>query len=459
MIRIQDMKKNTLLVFLFWVLLATSAFVEENTPIASSELYYPLSLMFFTGLMFAWFIADAREYGFNVSNKLKFWVAVSGVFAVTYYLIRYKGWKGFALSFSKFIVIFAVFFVHIFLSSPSISGPRQSPFLEEPLPSDISLREMKTLAENGSVFYQTNLGWMYYVGDEVERDYKKAIYWTKMAAEQRFHYALNNLAVFYDEGKAFKEDDKKAHELYLEAANLGLDRAQSNVAENYYNGVVVEQDYVRAFDWFLKAATQGYDTSKYFVARMYIEGKGIERSPVNAMKWAYRIDYDELRTTYVNSTFYDPTELELEAKFARIFSSMDSSNSFEALQYVKEILDRDNLNPLALTVAMSVSRDMDDVSAETFYAYLYGETMKSIIDNGNGISVNSAYKVVSKGEQTALLRMLGYEYLESRVFMEDGKVINAWRVNGVGEDKAVFFDISYFLQARDMEGVMASSSI
>lgn len=447
--------------FLFWGLIGLSTYMAALFADANYT-NYPLASFLLSITTFAWFLTDTREYGYKVSWILKLMVILLPPIAVLYYLFKYKGFKRTLLSIVKFFGFLFVYLLFLYVLAAEMSSSTDSiegKAIVETGIEEVDVAQMEVLAGDGSIYHQTNLGWIYYVGDGVERNYEKAIYWTKMAADEGFHYAINNLAVFYDEGKAFEEDDQKAFELYLKAAKLGLERAQSNVGEHYYRGDIVQQDYSEAFDWFIKAATQGNDTAKYFVARLYMEGKGIERNTFKAMSWAYRIDYDELRTTYVNSTFYDPTEIELSANFTRIFSSLESHDLMDVIFNINQVLDRDHLNPLAMTVAKQVYQDLEDTPAKEFYEYLYSETMKSILSSGDGRDVESAFKVVSKGEQTALLRMLGYEHLESRIFMEDGKAINAWRVKHSIEDWAVFFDISYFLQTRDMEVIMSSSSI
>ena len=55
------------------------------------------------------------------------------------------------------------------------------------------------LAEQGNVMAQTTLGVMYLEGYGVPQDYKEAVKWWKLAAEQRHERAQFNLALMHDD--------------------------------------------------------------------------------------------------------------------------------------------------------------------------------------------------------------------------------------------------------------------
>ena len=56
----------------------------------------------------------------------------------------------------------------------------------------------------------SNLGLMYYNGQGVEQDYKKAVYWWDKSAEQGDADAQHNLGLMYDNGQGVEQDYKKA---------------------------------------------------------------------------------------------------------------------------------------------------------------------------------------------------------------------------------------------------------
>jgi TPR repeat protein len=111
-------------------------------------------------------------------------------------------------------------------------------------PPDI---EKAAQAENFQA--QNNLAVLYYLGKNREKDYKKAAYWFKKAAEKGFAVSQYNLGLMYQQGKGLSQDD-----------NL-------------------------SFDWFLKAAEQGYGIAPYQLSQCYAFGRGIKCSINDEYKW------------------------------------------------------------------------------------------------------------------------------------------------------------------------------
>jgi hypothetical protein len=81
-----------------------------------------------------------------------------------------------------------------------------------------ALREWRPLAEQGNVFAQTNLGYMYDTGSGVAKDYAKAVKWYRLAAEKGNTSAQNNLGSMYDNGKGVAQDHVQAFTWYRLAA-------------------------------------------------------------------------------------------------------------------------------------------------------------------------------------------------------------------------------------------------
>ena len=111
----------------------------------------------------------------------------------------------------------------------------------------------------------TNLGVMYRQGTGVPQDYKTAVKWYRLAAEQGNADAQSNLGTMYDNGQGVPQDYKTAVKWYRLAAEQGYAIAQSNLGMMYDNGQGVPQDYVRAHMWFNIAAISGEseNASKY----------------------------------------------------------------------------------------------------------------------------------------------------------------------------------------------------
>ena len=84
-----------------------------------------------------------------------------------------------------------------------------------------------------NAYAQNNLGYMYYHGQGVEKDYKEAIKWYKLSAEQGFSSAQNNLGQMYQKGLGVEKDYEEAIILFKLSGEKGNHDAIYNLQELY----------------------------------------------------------------------------------------------------------------------------------------------------------------------------------------------------------------------------------
>jgi len=72
-----------------------------------------------------------------------------------------------------------------------------------------AVKYFKKAANQGDSAAQYNLGYIYFVTDEM-KDYTKAAYWFEKSANQEVTQAQRFIALLYIEGKGVKQDYKKA---------------------------------------------------------------------------------------------------------------------------------------------------------------------------------------------------------------------------------------------------------
>ncbi|MCL2181003.1 MAG: hypothetical protein FWB83_07735, partial [Treponema sp.] len=117
---------------------------------------------------------------------------------------------------------------------------------------------------NTAAARQFETGLQYYLGDDIEQDYKKAFDLFTEAAEQGYAKAQLFLGECYDSGYGVEQDRKKTAPLFMKAAEQGLAQAQFKLSICYVNGVCgVETDSVQQKYWRDKAAAQGYGSKEY----------------------------------------------------------------------------------------------------------------------------------------------------------------------------------------------------
>ncbi|MEM7426030.1 MAG: tetratricopeptide repeat protein [Pseudomonadota bacterium] len=112
-------------------------------------------------------------------------------------------------------------------------------------------------AENGNDWAQMNLGVAYQKGYYVERNYKEAARWNKLAAEQGNGHAQANLGVMYRKGQGVEKDHRKALKWFRLSARKGIPWGQYHLGRMYRNGQGVKRDDHMAFHWVHLAVSSG----------------------------------------------------------------------------------------------------------------------------------------------------------------------------------------------------------
>ena len=98
-----------------------------------------------------------------------------------------------------------------------------------------SLQETINRAQQGDADAQFLLGSMYYDGQGVPRDYKKAVYWYEKSAKQGYADAQYNLGVMYSTGRGIPQDYKLAYVWFNVASAQGYEDAKKarDIVEEY----------------------------------------------------------------------------------------------------------------------------------------------------------------------------------------------------------------------------------
>ena len=130
---------------------------------------------------------------------------------------------------------------------------------------------------------QYQIGLMYFKGNDVERDYKKAFEWFSKAANAGNVSAKTKLGLMYLEGWYVAKDYQKAKAYFEEAASEHFDVAEYYLGMMYEFGHGVEVNDLEAIKWYRRAAMQGNDDAEYHLGEYYLRGEVVEQ------------DYDEAK--------------------------------------------------------------------------------------------------------------------------------------------------------------------
>jgi len=126
-------------------------------------------------------------------------------------------------------------------------------------------REGQSSPESQQVLAQS-----YLMGLGTIKNYKKALEWYSLAAENGNAEAQNELGYMYFIGNGVAQDVEKGTEYFLQAAENGLAIAQHNMGIIYYTGNGVgNTDLLRSYAWMNIAAAGGHKPA--IAARGYLE--------------------------------------------------------------------------------------------------------------------------------------------------------------------------------------------
>ena len=156
------------------------------------------------------------------------------------------------------------------------------------------VQSIQLAAEQGNAEAQFFLAGMYFEGQGIGKDERKAREWCQKAAAQGYAPAQINLGRMYADGYGgLAKDERKALEWFRKAAEQGHPIAQDIVGDAYRDGFGVAKDIKRANEWWGKAmpglrtlAEQGSPEAQSRLAGgLYCGLGGVAKDEAQAMKW------------------------------------------------------------------------------------------------------------------------------------------------------------------------------
>lgn len=132
--------------------------------------------------------------------------------------------------------------------------------------TSMEMKQFVHAAKKGDMEAQANLGSIYLFGDNEQNvDYKKAAYWSELAAKQGDASSQYNLAILYFRGMGVKQNLEKAFHYYQQAAEQGHADAQIQLALRYLYAEGTPQNIALAHEWYTKAKQSGATDLTQFI--------------------------------------------------------------------------------------------------------------------------------------------------------------------------------------------------
>ncbi len=162
------------------------------------------------------------------------------------------------------------------------------------------------------------------------------------------------------------------------------------------------------------------------------------------------IDYQDFRFSLLESEQFKVI-IEQREEFRNLRNEMyvnaDSSDYQGVIDVTKKMLSIDYTSMLAHKFLRQTYEAIGDtVNAEKFKSIQFG-LLKSIVDEGDGQSCETAWPVIQLSEERFLLDMLGAQQLRQSIYNKGG-VCDKIDVLMAGEEKTYFFDASKIFEYR-----------
>lgn len=242
-------------------------------------------------------------------------------------------------------------------------------FIDLPLEDEdtnYSLESDKLTAEENLI-----KGELYYLGTEVEKDYKKAKKYFEKAAEYGNKSAEGYLGLFYEKGYGVEKDIEEALYWYKEAAYKGDIFSKYSLGYIYYEGKEVERNLTSSFKWYKEAAEEGFAPAQYALSYLYKNGEGCEKSIFKAYYWLEECADNDFKDAYyiLGKSYLDGNFIEENYKKAFFYLSkgceINDEKSLELLAemyYYGMYVNKDNKKAIEL-----YNRSIEEGNTETYY--------------------------------------------------------------------------------------------
>lgn len=158
------------------------------------------------------------------------------------------------------------------------------------LPAVFAALERRAFA--GEAAAQHDLATRYAAGDRVTRDYTRAAYWFRRAADGGVANAHYNLGVMAQQGLGMSKSLGGAVQHYHNAARLGHAEAVYNLGIAYVEGIGTTRDVARGVGYFKRAANAGVPQAAYNLGVLYENGVTGRRDTASALEW-YQVAANE----------------------------------------------------------------------------------------------------------------------------------------------------------------------
>ncbi len=144
---------------------------------------------------------------------------------------------------------------------------------------------IESAASDGSTLAKRTLGYLYFDGGVLPRNYAVAHAWFASAARDGDPASTNQLGGMSADGKGQPADDVAAYRYFVTAAERGSAVGATNAGKFALTGRGVARDPAVAAAWLSRAAADGEPNGQFVLGLMLVRGDGVPRDAAQGAKW------------------------------------------------------------------------------------------------------------------------------------------------------------------------------
>jgi len=154
-------------------------------------------------------------------------------------------------------------------------------------------------------------------------------------------------------------------------------------------------------------------------------------------------EYLKLRLDYSKSEEYNPYNPEITDIRGQCIKLMDEEKFKEVIEKAKQGLEKDKYN-IQLLICLAISyRKIGDIENADKYRKMWTGLVDSILTSGDGKSSETAFRVISVGEEYAVLNVLKLEVISQKLVTIQGSDFDIFETvkSGRNEKITLYFNV------------------
>jgi len=154
------------------------------------------------------------------------------------------------------------------------------------------------------------------------------------------------------------------------------------------------------------------------------------------------IDYTRLRLSYMDSPEYKAAK-DVSKSEDSMSDALNKKDYPAALKDAEAVLDSDYVNIDAHYVALLANREMGAADKAEFHRAVFRGLINSILNSGDGLSMEKAWVVINVHEEYVILRVLGFKPSQQSLVNQNGHSYDVMKVKKAddGTDQTFYFNV------------------